>query len=137
MKKEKKIASISTFLGSDAKIEGAIEFEGTIRLDGRVEGKVFSKGGTLIVGEKAVVHADIIVGAAIIMGEVSGTIEARNRIEVHPPGRISGDIQTPVISVETGGILNGSCAMKSQSVPQKKSAVSPQIPSASVLTKGQ
>jgi cytoskeletal protein CcmA (bactofilin family) len=52
MKKEKKISSISTFLGSDSSIEGTIEFQGTIRLDGRAKGKISSNGGTLIVGEE-------------------------------------------------------------------------------------
>ena len=31
MKKEKNIGSISTFLGADSRIEGTIEFKGTIR----------------------------------------------------------------------------------------------------------
>ncbi len=66
MKKEKKIDSISTFLGSDASFEGTIEFQGTIRVDGRVKGKIYSEGGTLIVGEKAVVNADIVAGAVIV-----------------------------------------------------------------------
>ena len=82
MKKEDKITSISTFLGFGSLIEGSVEFQGTIRLDGRVNGKISSKGGTLIVGERAVVQADIIVDTIIIMGEVSGTIDAKERIEV-------------------------------------------------------
>jgi cytoskeletal protein CcmA (bactofilin family) len=53
------------------------------------------------------------------MGELNGTIDAKDRIEVYPPGRIGGDIQTPVISIEPGGIFNGTCAMKP---PDKSSA---------------
>jgi len=120
MKKEKKIASISTFLGSDSSIEGAIEFQGTMRLDGRVKGKISSNGGTLIVGEKAVIQADIIAGVIIVMGEVSGTINAAERLEVYPPGRLNGDIQAAVISIEPGGILNGNCTMKVQPTASKK-----------------
>jgi cytoskeletal protein CcmA (bactofilin family) len=90
MKKERKTDSISTFLGSDANVDGSIEFQGTIRVDGKVTGKISSNGGTLIVGEKAVIHADISVGVAIIMGEVDGTVDAKDRIEVYPPGRVGG-----------------------------------------------
>lgn len=126
MKKEKKIASISTFLGFDSSIEGTVEFQGTIRLDGRVNGKISSNSGTLIVGEKAVIHADIIVDTIIIMGEVSGTIDAKKRIEVHPPGRLSGDIQAAVISIKPGGSFNGNCSMKSKTAALKKSAVAAQ-----------
>ena len=53
MKKQAKTDSISTFLGSDADVEGSIKFQGTIRVDGKVSGKISSNGGTLIVGEKA------------------------------------------------------------------------------------
>jgi cytoskeletal protein CcmA (bactofilin family) len=135
MKKEKKSASISTFLGVDSRIEGTIEFQGTIRLDGRVEGKIFSKGGTVIVGEKAVIHADIRVDSIIVMGDVSGTIDAKERVEVHPPGRVSGDIEAGVISIEPGGVFNGNCGMKAKTGSIKKPVVSVKIPSISALPK--
>lgn len=114
-KKGKKHDAISTFLGPEASIDGTIEFQGTIRLDGSVKGKIKSSDGTVIVGEKAVVNADIAVGTAIVMGEVTGTIDAADRIEIYPPGRVAGDIQSPVISIEQGGMLNGNCAMKDRS----------------------
>ena len=41
-KKGKKHDAISTFLGTDASIDGTIEFQGTIRLDGKVNGKIKS-----------------------------------------------------------------------------------------------
>ncbi len=124
-KKEKKHDAISTFLGPDASIEGTIAFQGTIRLDGGVKGKIQSSQGTVIVGEKAVVNAEIVVGTAIVMGEVVGTIDAADRIEVYPPGRISGDIQSPVISIEEGGMLNGNCSMKDRSAGGSVKRLSP------------
>ena len=130
MKKGKKHDSISTFLGSDASIDGTVEFSGAIRLDGNIKGKIKSNGGTVIVGEKAVVEAEITVGVAIIMGEVHGTINAQDRIEIYPPGRVIGDIQAPVITVDEGGIFNGNCIMKDQTLPSKKKKDMPQKPSA-------
>ena len=135
MKKEKKMSSISTFLGFDSSIDGSIDFKGTLRMDGRAKGKISGTGGTLIVGEKAVIDADIMVDTIIIMGTVSGSINARERIEVHAPGRLSGDIQAAMISIEPGGIFNGNCTMKSKTVTLKKSIVSAQIPSVSGLPK--
>jgi cytoskeletal protein CcmA (bactofilin family) len=129
MKKGKKIDSISTFLGSDSSIEGTIEFQGTIRIDGRAKGKISSNGGTLIVGEEAVIHADIIAGTIIVMGELSGTVNATERLEVYPPGRVNGDIQAAVISIEPGGIFNGNCTMKMQAIPSKKVSAPSNIPS--------
>jgi cytoskeletal protein CcmA (bactofilin family) len=135
MKKDKHISSISTFLGADSRIEGTIEFQGTIRLDGRMKGSIFSNGGTLIVGEKAVVHADIRVDSIIVMGEISGTIDAKKRVEVHPPGRVNGDIEAGVISIEPGGVFTGNCSMKTKTVPANKSAVPIKNPSVSELPK--
>jgi len=120
MKKAKKPDSISTFLGPEAKIDGTIEFQGTIRLDGRVKGKIKSSGGSVIIGEKAVVDAEVTVSIAIIMGKVNGTIDATDRIEIYPPGRVSGDIQAPVISIDDGGVFNGNCTMVERPDSQKK-----------------
>ena len=76
MKKEKGSDRISTFIGADASIDGNIEFKGTIRVDGAVKGKISSKSGTVVVGEKAVVNAEVFVNVAVIMGELNGTIDA-------------------------------------------------------------
>jgi len=135
MKKERKADSISTFLGSDANLEGSLHFQGTIRVDGIVHGKISSNGGTLIVGEKASIDADISVGVAIVMGEVNGTIDAKDRIEIYPPGRVGGDIQAPVISIEPGGILNGSCAMKTSETSSGKIKATPKFHPVSVDAK--
>ena len=115
MKKEKGSDRISTFIGADATIDGNIEFKGTIRVDGAVKGKISSKSGTVVVGEKAVVNAEVFVNVAVIMGELNGTIDAKERVEVYPPGRVGGDIHAPVISIEPGGVFNGNCVMQAQS----------------------
>jgi len=115
MKKEKGSDRISTFIGADASIDGNIQFKGTIRVDGAVKGKISSKSGTVVVGEKAVVNAEVFVNVAVIMGELNGTIEAKERVEIYPPGRVGGDIHAPVISIEPGGVFNGNCVMQAQS----------------------
>lgn len=111
-KKEVKTGEIVTFLGERSRIEGKIEFEGTIRLDGNVKGSIAGEKGTVIIGEKAVIDADIHVDGAVIYGHVNGTIDALNSIQVFPPGYINGDISAPVISIESGAVLNGNCGMK-------------------------
>lgn len=116
MGKQGKSDAVTTFIGADAVIEGSINFDGTIRIDGRAKGRISSKSGTLIVGEKAVIEAEISVDVAIIMGEVNGTVSAGNRIEAFPPCRINGDIQAPTVSIEPGVMFNGTCAMTSKNV---------------------
>jgi cytoskeletal protein CcmA (bactofilin family) len=111
MRKTKEPARISTFFGAGTSIDGTIEFSNTVRLDGNVKGKILGKG-TVIIGKTAVVNAEIIVDVAIIMGEVKGTIEAKEKIEVYPPGRVAGDIEAPVVLIESGVVFNGNCSMK-------------------------
>jgi cytoskeletal protein CcmA (bactofilin family) len=111
MKKGKKTEAISTFLGPEAGIDGAIVFEGSIRLDGKVSGDITSEGGTVIVGESGQIEAAIVVDTAIVKGVVTGTIHARDRIELHPPARVTGDIAAPMVAIAAGVVFNGKCTM--------------------------
>ena len=112
MIKTKKPDAITMLLGPGTTIEGTVEFENTVRLEGNVVGKIFSTDGKLIIGETAVVNGEITVNIAVIMGRVNGKIKARKRVEVYPPGRIEGDIQSPAVLIESGVIFNGNCSMK-------------------------
>ncbi len=125
-KKGVKTDSISTFVGPDAGLEGVLTFQGTIRLDGTVKGKITSGDGTLIVGEQAVVDAEIVVGSAVVMGRLTGTVTASDRIEIYPPGRITGDIQAPVVTIEEGGFFNGRCTMTPRLETVQKTRLLPQ-----------
>ena len=122
MKKEKKIDAVSTFLGHDAVFDGTIDFKGTVRLDGKVKGKIVSNDGTVIIGDKATVEAEIAVETVIIKGSVTGKVQAKNRIEAYPPARILGELQAPTISLDTGVIFNGSCSMESHTTKSNKTS---------------
>ena len=112
MKKGKDKDSTSTIFGTDSGIEGVIEFKDNVWLYGNVKGKISSADGTVVIGSGAVIRAEITVGKAIVRGEVTGSIDAKNKIEVYPPARILGDIKAPVVLIKAGVILNGNCCMK-------------------------
>jgi len=76
--------------------------------------------GTVIVGETAVIEAEIKVNAAIIMGEVKGCISAKNKIEVYPPGKVEGDLDAPIISIASGAVFNGKCSTVPTPIPLKE-----------------
>jgi len=122
MKREKKIDAVSTFLGHDAIFDGTINFKGTIRLDGKVKGEVVSDDGTVIIGEKATVEAEITVETVIIKGSVNGKIQAKDRIEAYPPARISGELQAPTISIDSGVVFNGNCSMENRTIEKGKTS---------------
>lgn len=100
---------IQTFLGPEAVVEGKLVFDGTLRLDGRYSGRIESKGGLMVVGENAVVKADIFVHTADVSGQVTGNITATDRIELHPPARVVGDLNAPVVVIGAGVAFQGNC----------------------------
>lgn len=101
---------VSGFLDKGTNITGELQFAGTLRIDGNFHGSI-STGDTLIIGEHAMVHADIRAGEVEIHGQVLGTIEAKRRVEISITGRVRGDIQTPVLSVTPGALLDGRTRM--------------------------
>jgi len=109
MKKPKD--EINAFLGKDTEFEGKLSFSGAIRIDGKLSGEIVSSG-TLIVGESAVIKAQVHVADMIISGEVHGDIFAENKIEINVPGKLFGNIQTPKLVIEEGVIFEGKCKMK-------------------------
>jgi cytoskeletal protein CcmA (bactofilin family) len=102
---------INAFLGRDTEFEGKFSFTGAVRVDGKISGEIFSNG-TLIVGESAVIKAQIHVAHIIISGEVHGDILAEKKIEITVPGKLFGNIKTPKLVLEEGVIFEGNCKMK-------------------------
>jgi len=102
---------INAFLGRDTEFEGKFSFTGAVRVDGKISGEIFSNG-TLIVGESAVIKAQIHVADIIISGEVHGDILAEKKIEITVPGKLFGNIKTPKLVLEEGVIFEGNCKMK-------------------------
>ncbi len=117
MKRKAATDQISTLLGIGTIIEGTLVFQDTIRLDGKVNGKIISEKGTLIVGERATLEAEIQVGTAIVNGTVNGHIRATERIDIHAPAKVTGNIHAPVVSIETGVAFNGKCTMTGPEPP--------------------
>ena len=104
--RQKSSDQVSGFLDKGTNITGELQFAGTLRIDGNFHGSI-STGDLLIIGEHAMVHADIHAGEVEIHGQVLGTIEAKRRVEISASGRVRGDIQTPVLIVTPGALLDG------------------------------
>jgi cytoskeletal protein CcmA (bactofilin family) len=104
--KQPAAGEITTLLGRGAAFEGKLTFEGTVRIDGKFKGEVFSDD-VLVIGEGAHVEAEIDIGEVIVQGTVVGNIKAKRSIEIHAPGRVKGDLHTPVLQIDKGVIFEG------------------------------
>ena len=105
------VGEINTLLGRGSEFEGKLTFEGTVRIDGKLKGEVFSDD-VLVIGEGALVEAEIDIGEIIIQGTVVGNIRAKRGIEIHAPGRVKGDLTTPSLQVDKGVIFEGRSFME-------------------------
>src|SRR5437016_13676078 len=106
----KKGGELNCFLDHGSIFKGELEFEDTMRIDGRFNGKIISKN-ELIVGESATIEGDILVGRVAISGTVIGKIVAAQKVEIHRNGKVYSDIDTPALIIEEGAIFQGNCVM--------------------------
>ena len=105
-----KSGDLNGFLDRGATFKGEMEFEDTMHIDGRFNGRITSKN-ELIVGESAHIEGDIHVGRIAISGTVVGKIIADQRVEIHRNGKVYSDIDTPALIIEEGAIFQGNCVM--------------------------
>ncbi len=115
------MGEITTLLGRGASFEGKLTFEGTVRIDGKFKGEVFSDD-VLVIGEGAVVEAEIDIGEVIIQGTVIGNVKAKRSIEIHAPGRVKGDLHTPSLQIDKGVIFEGRSFMEGLTATPKAAA---------------
>ncbi len=111
-----KSGELNGFLDRGATFRGELEFEDTMRIDGKFNGKIHSKN-ELIVGESAHIEGDIHVGRIAISGTVVGKIVADTRVEIHRNGKVYSDVDTPALIIEEGAIFQGNCVMGDKKAP--------------------
>jgi cytoskeletal protein CcmA (bactofilin family) len=97
----------TTVLTPDAEFKGSLAFSGELQLNGRLEGSIESDGGSLIIGEEAIIKADIKVNEVVVYGKVQGNITAQGRIELRGKAHVYGDIRSNRIMIEDGVVFVG------------------------------
>ena len=116
------IGMITTVFGKDTDFDGELEFKKSLQIDGKFKGEI-SSGGYLVIGEGAVVEANIKAKTVIIMGTVKGNIEAQSKLEIHEKGKLFGNIRTAKLRIADGVVFEGKCEMiKGYDKSSKKSS---------------
>ncbi|MCL5288578.1 MAG: polymer-forming cytoskeletal protein [Acidobacteria bacterium] len=98
------------FLDKGVKLEGTLELTGTFRIDAAVKGNIIS-GQSLILGENAKVEGQIEGNHIVVGGRFDGVILAKGRVEIQAKGVVTGEIHSPCLVIEAGGIFDGRCHM--------------------------
>ena len=115
---------IAGFLDKGTSLTGELQFSGQLQIHGNFHGSI-TTNDILVIGEHAVIHADIRAGEIEIHGSIFGNIEAKRRIEIHPKGRVQGDVESPMLVINPGAIFDG----RSRMVGEKEETNAGQIAS--------
>ena len=111
MAKEIEEGRLSGYVGHGTTLAGETSFQVMLRVDGHLTGKITSEEGTLIVGTKGLIDANILVATAIINGKVNGDIVATKKLQLVSTAQVVGNVQAPRLVLEDGAILEGNCSM--------------------------
>ena len=90
-----------TVIAEDVEITGTVKCASHVQLDGKLNGDL-NCNGNAIIGTSAAVKGNISVESITVMGNVTGNIIARDRIELKATTRLSGDIKARRLTVEDG-----------------------------------
>ena len=108
---------LQSLLGEGAELVGELAFSHVLLVEGLVKGKVRSEG-SLMVGAKGRVEAEVDIKHVCINGEFRGVIHASDRVEINKTGRVYGDIYTPCLIIEAGAVFEGRCNMSERTMPK-------------------
>ncbi|MBI3332978.1 MAG: polymer-forming cytoskeletal protein [Candidatus Omnitrophica bacterium] len=98
-----------------ASIEGSLIFQEPVelRISGRFEGTLETRG-SLTIGEKAFVKADITGETITVAGRVSGKVVAKRSLKLTSTALLTGEVWTPLLEVEQGAQVEGAIHAKQE-----------------------
>ncbi len=95
-----------TIISEDVEISGSIKCVSNVELNGKLNGDL-TCGGSVLIGGTATVKGNVTVESVLVHGQVTGNIIARDRIDLKPTARITGDIKARRLTVEDGVMFVG------------------------------
>lgn len=104
------VANLSNTIGKGTVITGDIESYGNIRIEGKVIGNIHSKS-KVVLGDGCIVEGNVVAQNAEIEGNVKGTLEIKDVLNLKSTASIDGDIHTSKLVTEPGARFNGKCHM--------------------------
>ena len=98
-------------------IKGEITGSESVHIEGKVEGSITLPGDRVTVGRNGRVSANIAAQDIVVLGEVLGSCNASDHLDIRRDGSLYGDIVVSRISVEEGAYLTGSIDIRREPAP--------------------
>jgi cytoskeletal protein CcmA (bactofilin family) len=105
-KRREAVEPPTAIITEGSELEGTSSFNGTVVLNGRAKGDLFATVA-LIVGETASIEAQLRAPLVVIDGQVVGKVAATERVELRSNAHVVGDVETPVLVINEGAVLDG------------------------------
>lgn len=113
---------LAPVLAPGAEFSGLLVLHGATRIDGNITGEIVG-ADVLCVGPGACVAASLAAEEIVVAGEVQGDLVAGRRVELRRGARVIGDVETPLLNVAEGAVVEGRC--RSGAIPPEAGEVAP------------
>jgi len=101
-----------THIGRSLSLKGDLHGEEDLFIEGQIEGKITVTKGSVTVGEKGRVQADIEATKIQVAGEVEGDLTGREQVVLLQTGRVHGNIKAKSVTLQNGAQFHGSIDME-------------------------
>lgn len=95
------------WVGPGVRIEGKLISTEDLVIDGKVDGSIEVSEHHLSIGPEGAVMADLSALRITISGAVKGNVKARERVDLHASGSVTGDITAPRCVIAEGAFIAG------------------------------
>ncbi len=109
-RKKRGPAAVKSFIGSETRIYGNIEFTGGFHVDGYVKGNVEGindDNAVLSISESGCVEGTVVVPNLLLNGIIRGDVRATECVKLGPGARVIGNVQYNLIEMSIGAEVSG------------------------------
>lgn len=109
-----KISDEHSLIGESMLIKGEVFADEDVVIHGGIDGVICVKNNILLIGQHALLKANIFAKTIITQGEIKGDMYSSEQVVLKKSAQVTGNLHSPRISVESGGVLMGDVKMEPQ-----------------------
>ena len=99
-------------IGKSVVIKGELSGSEDLTIEGQVDGRIDLKGNVLTIGPNGKIKAEIFAKSVVVLGEVTGNVNASEKVDIRDNGSVDGDIASPRVAIAEGAHFRGSVDMQ-------------------------
>lgn len=115
-------------IGKSVIIKGELSGSEDLTIEGQVEGKIELNNNVLTIGTNAKIKAQVFAKVVVVLGEVTGNINASEKVDIRDNGSVDGDITSPKVAIAEGAHFRGAIDMNRGGVAPKGGDAKPAQP---------